>query len=75
MVFKEKGAFYLCIPNKEGSLSNLIIPIGQTSNWIKISTGYCFQNAFERSSQIVNDLIKNSKISSKQRFKNKVLMN
>ena len=35
-------------PNKEKSLSNLIIPIGQTSNWIKISTGYCFQNAFEK---------------------------
>ncbi len=70
--FKEKGVLPM-YSNKAKSLSNLIIPIGQTSNWIKISTGYCFQNAFERSSQIVNDLIKNSKISSKQRFINKVL--
>ena len=56
MDLREKGFTYVL--NKEGSLSNLIIPIGQTSNWIKISTGYCFQNAFERSSQIVNDLLK-----------------
>ena len=70
--FKEKGVLPM-YSNKEKSLSNLIIPIGQTSNWIKISTGYCFQNAFEKSYQIVNKLINNSKISTKQRFINKFL--
>ena len=70
--FKERGVLPM-YSSKEKSLSNLIIPIGQTSNWIKISTGYCFQNAFEKSHQIVNNLIKNTKISTKQRFINKIL--
>lgn len=70
--FIEKGVLPMYF-NYTKYNSQRIIPIGQTNNWIKISTGYCFQNAFEKSQQIVDCILKEKKISIKQRFSNKIL--
>ena len=42
--------------NKEMKPSSLV-KIGTAANWVKISTGYSFQNSFINSKEIVNKLI------------------
>ena len=59
--------------NNNKQLSKKIFNIGITNNWIKMSTGYCLQNAFEKSVQIVNCIIKRKTIIIKSKRLNKFL--
>lgn len=60
-VFSEYGELPMYL-EKNDPYSQKIIPIGLPGNWIKISSGYCFQNAFKNSEHIVDCMIKNKKI-------------
>ena len=71
--FTERGI--LPMYNNESQCRNTkrVKYIGQANNWIKISTGYCFQNSFEKSKQIVDNLINNFEITHNQKFSNNFL--
>ena len=65
-VFSEYGELPMYL-EKNDSHSQKIIPIGLPGNWIKISSGYCFQNAFKNSEYIVDCINKNKKIIVKKK--------
>ena len=50
------GLFQCSIKKKKNLKSKNIIKIGTPGNWIKVSTGYSFQNSFINAKKIVEDI-------------------
>ena len=69
--FVEKGVIPMFYKKKVKSSS--LIKIGTSGNWVKISTGYLFQNSFINSKEIVNKLIKKKELKIKKNIINDFL--
>lgn len=60
MNYCESGRIPMFYTKQEPKFKSLI-KIGTTGNWVRASTGYCFQNSFKNAKDIVNDILKNKK--------------
>ncbi len=69
--FVEKGVIPMFFKKKVKSSS--LIKIGTSGNWVKISTGYLFQNSFINSKEIVNKLINKKELKIKNNIINDFL--
>ena len=69
--FVEKGVIPMFFEKKVKSSS--LIKIGTSGNWVKISTGYLFQNSFINSKEIVNKLINKKELKIKNNIINDFL--
>ena len=56
IVFSENGVIPMFYQEEKNLKPNNIIKIGTPGNWIKISTGYSFQNSFFNAKKIVEDI-------------------
>ena len=56
IVFSENGVIPMFDQEEKNLRSKNIIKIGTPGNWIKISTGYSFQNSFINAKKIVEDV-------------------
>jgi len=68
--FVEKGVIPMFLKNIETSS---LVKIGTPANWVKISTGYSFQNSFINSKEIVNKLINKKELKIKKNIINDFL--
>jgi len=68
--FVEKGVIPMFLKNIEPSS---LVKIGTPANWVKISTGYSFQNSFINSKEIVNKLINKKELKIKKNIINDFL--
>jgi len=68
--FVEKGIIPMF---KKKEKPSQLIKIGTPANWVKISTGYSFQNSFVNSKEIVNKLIKKKELKMKKNVMNDFL--
>ena len=66
MKLKEKGIIPMFY-NKNLNKHNYF-KIGTSGNWIRASTGYCFQNSFINAKFIADKISKNKKIKIKKYF-------
>ena len=71
--YTEHGVLPMYHNNNNKQTSKNIFNIGITNNWIKMSTGYCLQNAFEKSAQIVDCIIQKKQVKIESRSLNKFL--
>ena len=69
--FVEKGVIPMFLSEKKESSS--LIKIGTPGNWVKMSTGYSFQNSFVNSKYIVDKLIKKKELKIKKKIINSFL--
>ena len=52
---------------KQKNSYNNFLKIGTANNWVRMSSGYAFQNSFKNSKEIVGRLINNRKIKIKEK--------
>ena len=69
--FIEKGVIPMFLKKTRKSTS--LIKIGTSGNWVKISTGYSFQNSFINSKDIVNKFIYKKELKIKKNVLNEFL--
>ena len=64
--YKEIGVIPMHRLKKQNSYKNLF-KVGTANNWVRMSSGYAFQNSFKNSKEIVDRLINNHKITIKEK--------
>tara|TARA_B100000989_G_C19527010_1_gene467476 strand:+ start:1426 stop:2562 length:1137 start_codon:yes stop_codon:yes gene_type:complete len=61
-IYKEIGVIPMYRQKKSHSFNNLF-QIGTADNWVRMSSGYAFQNSFKKSKELVEKLLNNQKIT------------